>query len=310
MLPPLNALKCFETVARSGSFKAAAEDLCVTQSAVSHQIRKVEEWLGAPLFAREARGVRLLPRAEALAQRLSLAFSEIETACADALGHVAKPLTVAAIPSVAMCWLIPRLPEFRAMHPDIDLQIVYARHGERPNFKTVDVAMTFDRCAPDLPLVTSQLFLSGDCVPVCRRDLLAPQHPDVATAEELHALGLLHDTDRSGWSEWLECPGPLPGPVFEDFNMLRSAVLSGQGVALCPLAMIGPDIAAGHFVALAKTPRSMGSDYYLSTRKDGARSVQDQIDRFANWVMANASAEHSGMSGAVTPGIVRYGQSA
>lgn len=293
MLPPLSALKCFETVARFGSFKAAAEDLCVTQSAVSHQIRKVEEWLGAPLFAREPRGVRLLPRAEALAQRLSFAFSEIETACADALGHVARPLIVAAIPSVAMCWLIPRLPEFRTVHPDIDLQIVYARHGERPNFKNVDVAITFDRYPPDLPLVKSQLFLSGDCVPVCRRDLLDPQHRSLTTAEDLHALSLLHDTDRTGWSEWFECPNPLPGAVFEDFNMLRSAVLSGQGVALCPLAMISPDIAAGHLVSLADKPRPMGSDYYLSKRKDGTRFIQDQIDRFTTWVMVSASAENT-----------------
>lgn len=300
MLPPLNALKCFETVARFGSFKAAAEDLCVTQSAVSHQIRKVEEWLGAPLFAREARGVRLLPRAEALAQRLSLAFSEIETACADALGHVVRPLTVAAIPSVAMCWLIPRLPEFRTIHPDIDLQIVYARHGERPDFKAVDVAITFDRCPPDLPLVKSKLFLSGDCVPVCRRDLLDPQHRRRPMGEELHTLGLLHDTDRRGWSEWLECPDPLPGPVFEDFNMLRSAVLSGQGVALCPLTMIGPDIAAGHLVALADKPCPIGSDYYISTRADGSRIVQDQVDRFAIWVMASASAENTEVSDSET----------
>lgn len=286
--PPLNALKCFETVARLGSFKAAAQHLCVTQSAVSHQIKKVEDWLGGPLFDRLPQGVRLLQRGEALAQRLTLAFAEIENACTDLRLDDQQPLVIAAIPSIAMCWLIPRLPDFRDAYPALDIQVIYARHQESPNFKLVHCAITYNRVMPSYPEVESHFFLSGDCVPVCRPNLLDDRNRPPRDADAFQALGLLHDSDRSGWSEWLDQPGPLPGPIFEDFNMLRTAVMSGQGVALCPLAMITRDIEAGHLIALSDEPRAMGSNYYISTRQRAGRAMERKIAIFRDWALQQA----------------------
>lgn len=140
--PPLNALRAFEAVARLGSFRAAAEALFVTQSAISHQIRNVEDWLGKPLFEREGNRTRLLPHGADLARSLAGSLAEIEAACNRAR-NTGQALVIAAIPSVAMCWLIPRLSRFRTAHPEIEVRIVYAMHGREINFHDVHLAFVF-----------------------------------------------------------------------------------------------------------------------------------------------------------------------
>lgn len=142
-LPPLNALRAFEAVARTGSFRAAAETLFVTQPAISHQIRNLEDWMGAPLFDRSGRMPQLLPRGQALAQDLSRAFDAIGAACRRARPATDPALVVAAIPSVAVCWLIPRLPRFQAAHPKVQLRVIYAHHGHDIDFHEVDLAFVF-----------------------------------------------------------------------------------------------------------------------------------------------------------------------
>ena len=139
---PLAALRVFEAVARHGSFSRAADELCVTQSAVSHQVRGLEAWFGAPLFERSGNRATLLPHADALAHALSRSLSDIEAACRQARRAGGPPtLTVAAIPSVAICWLIPRLGRFRGLSPATEVRLVYAFHGHPIDFREVDLAM-------------------------------------------------------------------------------------------------------------------------------------------------------------------------
>ncbi|WP_372832958.1 LysR substrate-binding domain-containing protein [Puniceibacterium confluentis] len=292
-LPPLNALRAFEAVARLGSFKAAADALFVTQSAVSHQIRNFEAWLGGPLFMREGNRTILLPHGLELANALSRSLSEIDAACQLArVGPGNQPLVIAAIPSVAMCWLIPRLSQFRADHPEIETRIVYAMHGYDINFSDVHVAFSFLPEPPVGPTIDAQLFLRGDSLPVCSPALLAQSdHP--RSAEDLKRLGLLHDADTTGWQRWFAhvghaTPGPLSGATFEDFNLLRAAALSGQGVALCPRAMIEADLDIGALVSLAEEPMVYGSDYYLITSKRTPLAVQAQIRKFSDWAMSQS----------------------
>lgn len=289
--PPLNALRVFEAVARTGGFQAAAEDLHVTQSAVSHQIKHLEQWLGAPLFDRGGRSPKLLPRAVALARDLTTAFDGIDAACRRARpGSADGALVVAAIPSVAICWLIPRLPRFRALHPDIHLRVIYAHHGHEIDFTATDVAFSF----ADKPLlgegIQSRPFLSGRSVPVASRALIGTAATEIS-AQRFLALGLLHDTDPTGWKTWfdragLAAPPRLPGSMFEDFNLLRAAALAGQGVALCSLAMIQPDLAAGHLVQLSDISVLDSFDYYLTqsnlTPRDSGRRRARQI--FLSWI--------------------------
>ncbi len=291
-LPPLNALRAFEVVARLGSFRAAADALFVTQSAVSHQIRNLEEWIGRPLFQREGNHTRLLPHGAELARTLSLSLTEIEAACHRArVDTSAQALVIAAIPSVAMCWMIPRLSRFRAAHPKIQIRIVYAMHGHGINFQDVHLAFVFAPVAPVIPGIVSEYFLSGESAPVCSPALLERLGPGPGTPSHLLSLGLLHDADTSGWQTWLREMGAdtteaIPGATFEDFNLLRTAALSGQGVALCPLAMVQPDLQSASLVQLSDHTISYGSDYYLlsTTTADPVLSRNARI--FRDWALA------------------------
>ncbi len=280
---PINALRVFEAIARLGSFRAAADALCVTQSAVSHQVRNLEEWLGRPLFERVGNRTQILPQGRELAASLGLAFSDIDAACQRIKGS-ASPLVIAAIPSVAMCWLIPRLSRFRAAHPECDLRIVYAMHGQEINFHEVDLAFVFDRSG------AGQFFLGGHSAPVCSPLLLQGLGRAPRDDGEIAALGLLHDTGHDGWQAWFQ-GGDAPhaaaesGPIFEDFNLLRIAALSGQGAALCPLAMVQPDLLNGSLVQLSSRVIHSGYDYYLRAAPQSGQ-VKPSAARFWDWAMS------------------------
>lgn len=290
---PLNALRAFAAVARSGSYKAAAAALFVTPSAVSHQMRNLEEILGAPLFDRSGSRPRLLPAGVELAASLSAAFEQIDRACARvATGRKTQPLVVAAIPSVAMCWLIPRLADFRAAHPAVSLRIIYALHGRDIDFRDVHLAFVYADRPPAAPGLRAEPFLPGQSVPVASPALVAARAADTSLSEaaRIARLPLLHDTDLTGWQRWLAAgghQGPAPtGLVFEDFNLLRAAALEGQGVALCPLAMIGADLSAGRLVQLSA--RVLGEDhrYWLLSAPVGEPALAAQAEAFRNWAFA------------------------
>jgi LysR family transcriptional regulator, glycine cleavage system transcriptional activator len=288
---PLNALRAFEAVARLGSFKAAADSLFVTQSAISHHVYKVEKWLGKPLFLREGNRTRLLADGSELARSLSVSFYEIETACRRARSSEPNSaLVIAAIPSVAMCWLIPRLNRFRADHPEIQIRIVYAMHGRDINFDDVHVAFVFAPQAPQIVGIQSEFFLSGDSAPVCSPSLLQRLGLSKLSSRDIVKLGLLHDGETAGWKIWLNRMGEgtddiIPGASFEDFNLLRAAVLSGQGVALSPLTMVEADLKSLSLVQLSEQTISYGSDYYLLSTAIAPPLLAQQIRVFREWAI-------------------------
>jgi len=281
MQVPLNALRAFDAVVRSGSFKGAAQNLCVTQSAVSHQVRHLENWLGRPLFDRSGPRPRLLPEAEDLARVAALSLDGIAAACARLAAQArGGPLVIAAIPSVALCWLIPRLAGFRAVHPGIELRIVYAFHGQEVDFAEVDLAFLYSAgpLSP-YPGTVGELFLPGAVVPVVSASLAGGRLQD---------MQLLHDTSEDGWRHWFARAGQgqpevLSGPVFQDFNLLRAAVLAGQGAALCPRAMIRDDLEAGRLCQLSDVSVMESAGYYMFRTQDRSRSG---VAEFWDWVMA------------------------
>jgi LysR family transcriptional regulator, glycine cleavage system transcriptional activator len=289
--PPLNALRVFEAVARTGSFRAAADHLFVTQSAVSHQIRHLEAWLGAPLFEREGNRTRLLAHGKELSRALSSSLAEIDTACQRArISEENEPLVVAAIPSVAMCWLIPRLVNFRTAHPDIETQMIYAMHGHETDFREAHIAFVFAPEPPDLPGVETIHFLPGTSVPVCSPLLLRKTQRNALTPAEIVQLGLLHDIGTTGWKTWIErvglqVPDPLTGALFEDFNLLRTAALSGQGVALCASAMIQPDLKAESLIQLSNVSVLNDHAYYMLIRSEAQTSRMAKVKSFRDWAM-------------------------
>ena len=290
---PLGALRVFEAVARHGSFSRAAEELCVTQSAVSHQVRGLEDWLGAALFERRGNRARLLPHGADLAAALGRSFGEIEAACRRARRAGGPPvLTIAAIPSVAICWLIPRLARFRALAPGVGTRLVYAFHGQPVDFRDVDLAIVYAEAPPRAPGMAVARFLPGRAAPVAAPGIARGARRGGVAG--LLAAGLLHDTDTGGWRAWLDAAGEgaraVPeGPVFEDFNLLRAAALAGQGVALCPLAIVADDLAAGRLALVSE--RAVGADwaYYLLTPSAPEPERAEAAARLRDWLRATAA---------------------
>lgn len=289
--PPLGALRVFEAVARLGSFSRAADELCVTQSAVSHQIRGLEAWFGAALFERSGNRAILMGHAAELAAALGRAFGDVDAACRRAR-RAGGPaiLTVAVIPSVAICWLIPRLGHFRAVAPGLEVRVVYALHGQPIDFADVDVAVVFAAAPPVFPGMTAAPFLPGRTVPVCAPHLGHPR-----SAEDMLTAGLLHDTDASAWRLWFDASGApeltlAAGPVFEDFNLLRAAALAGQGVALCPPAIIADDLREGRLVQLSDTAIRDGYGYYVVSAVEPDTQHGHAIKAFRGWLLSTVPA--------------------
>jgi DNA-binding transcriptional LysR family regulator len=164
-------------------------------------------------------------------------------------------------------------------------------HGRDIDFNDVHVAFTFADGLPTEANVDARFFLSGSSLPVCSPALLANHGVSVGQSPDYRALGLLHDGDTTGWQRWFDHSGiaqskALSGTTFEDFNLLRAAALSAQGVALCPIAMIQPDLQAGALVSLSDNPVHYGSDYFVMTAKGAPALVKDKIRVFADWVFS------------------------
>jgi LysR family glycine cleavage system transcriptional activator len=283
---PLNALRVFDAVFRHGTFFGAAEELNVTPSAVSHQIRHLEEWLGTSLCDRHGKQLKFGPAAVTLASALRLAFSDIDRACQDVRKkNKNQQLTVAVIPSVAVCWFIPRLPLFRDLEPKIDLKIIYAIFGHEINFEDVDIAIIYAKEKPIVPKMNTVQLLSGASVPVCSQSFIN-SHPGLDSADDIAKCNLLHDTDTAGWRGWLgeaypAKNGGMADIVFEDFNLLRAAVLAGQGVALCPTAIIQDDLEAERLVKLSN--RTINDEYnYFALCRPGLDN--EPVNIFFAWL--------------------------
>jgi LysR family transcriptional regulator, glycine cleavage system transcriptional activator len=294
-LPPLNALRCFEAAARWQSFSKAADELHVTQSAVSHQIRQLEQWFGGSLFDRLGRQTVPTPKGEELAKALAEAFDIMATACKRVSQSDATPaLTIASLPSIATIWLIPRLARFFADYPEISVKVVYAFAGQPLNFDDYDIAILWGVDEWDGCLKTP--LLDGSTIAVCNPQFLAREGA-IAEPQDLAGKTLLHDTDRQGWQNWMRTAGvkhagPAPGPTFEDFNLLRAAALAGQGVALCPRSLIRDDLASGRLVQMFNNIVIMRDHaYYMIEPADAHHQHGKAVARFKAWLMEQATVD-------------------
>lgn len=292
-LPSLNALRCFEAAARSGSFSRAADELNVTQSAVSHQVRQLEQWFGMTLFDRQGRQTVPTAKGEDLARSLAEAFDIMAAACKRLSQSESGPaLTIAALPSISTIWLIPRLSHFFRDHPEISVKIIYAFAGQRLNFDECDIAILWGRGEWEGCRATR--LLDGDTGAVCNPIYLEKEGP-FASPEAIPGKPLLHDTDRVDWQNWmrhagLKHSGPSPGPIFEDFNLLRAAALAGQGIALCPRSLVGDDLAAGRLVQLFDTTIKKDYAYHILEPAEGGERRAEAITLFKGWLQRNARA--------------------
>jgi LysR family glycine cleavage system transcriptional activator len=292
-LPSLNALRCFEAAARSGSFSRAAEELNVTQSAVSHQVRQLEDWFGLTLFDRQGRQTIPTAKGQELARSLAEAFDIMAAACRRLQQNEHGPaLTIAALPSFATIWLIPRLSQFFREHPEVSVKVVYAFAGQKLDFDEIDIAVLWGPPGEWEGFRATKL-LPGATAPICNPIFLDREGPfDVPQA--ILGKPLLHDDDRLDWQNWmrhagLKHAGPAPGPIFQDFNLLRAATLAGQGIALCPLSLIADDLLSGRLVQLFDIAIKEDYAYTIVEPASGKGRRSEALEVFKQWLRETAS---------------------
>ena len=285
-LPPLAALRVFECVSRHMSFTEAARELSVTQGAVSHQIRALEDWLGFELFQREGRALRLSRGARAYADTIAGALQQI-AAQTDALRQARshQVLTVRGYTTFLVRWLIPRLPAFQAAHPDVEIRLEAS--ADPVDFKRdqADVAVLYGSGTwPDLK---ADLLFSDELVPVCSPQLTGKSRK--MSAAKLLGLPLLHlNVRRRDWPDWIEMVGltreaDRRDMRFEDLSIVYQCAIDGLGVAMGQRKYLADEIANGRLVVPIDEPLTRDAGYYLVCPKESAGDPK--VERFRAWLL-------------------------
>lgn len=293
-IPPLQTLVCFEAAARHESYTRAAQELSVTQSAVSRQIATLESFLGVALFRRTRHGVALTASGAAYARQITRRLEAMERDTLDAMAHQGEggSLALAAVPTFATRWLIPRLPAFAVLQPDV---VVHIETRTRPflfadaDFDAALYAGTPAQVA-NWAGTRALLLLHEDVVPVCSPSLL-PRGKAVSAAAVAKLPLLQQSTRADGWRQWfdaqqVEAPNARGGPRYELFSMLAEAAAQGLGVALMPTMLVEGELARGDLVVACARPLSGERNYYLVTPERG--DARPLLALFSDWLLAEA----------------------
>jgi LysR family transcriptional regulator of beta-lactamase len=281
---PLNALRAFEVSARHLSFTRAAAELNVTQTAVSAQVKNLEQRLGVPLFRRLPRGLALTDEGQALLPMLADSFGRIGTLLDQFRGgRLHQVLTIAAVGTFAVGWLLPRLEGFRRAHPFIDLRLL--THNNRVDLagEGLDGAIRFGDGAwhgtEAEPLVEAPL--SPMCAPALAARLRAPS--------DLAHETLLRSYRADEWPRWFGAAGaPLPllrGPVFDSSLAIAAAAAQGLGVGLLPASMFGAELREGRLVRPFAAELPLGR-YWLTRLQ--SRQPPAAWGVFSRWLLEEA----------------------
>ena len=286
-LPPLNALRAFEAAARHLSFTKAADELNVTQAAISHQVKALEERLGVVLFRRLNRALLLTDAGQGFLPPLREAFDRMAAATErlrvdDSRGV----LTLTTLPSIAARWLVPRLGRFREAHPDIDLRIDASQHLTDFVRENVDIALRYG--GGEWDGMRADRLMTEDFFPVCSPRLLDLDPPLREPADILHHT-LLHDNSPTDWTMWFLAAGieggdPTRGPAFTDSSLVLQAAAEGQGVALGRGVLAAADLEAGRLVRPFDLSLEAKYAYYLVCPRATAESPK--IASFRAWLLA------------------------
>jgi LysR family glycine cleavage system transcriptional activator len=288
-LPSLNALKAFEAAARSESFTRAAQELHVTQGAVSHQVKALEAALGIKLFSRER---QRLVMTEAGRDYLAVVRDALDRIAAGTerlmQRQSAGVLTVSISPDFAAKWLVYRLGRFAESHPEIDLRVSAAADHVDFAREDVDVAVRHgDGKWPGLDVVH---LCSERLFPVCSPKLVAGRNRIIA-ASDLLKFPLLRLDDWKTWTKWFAAAGVVDpvahGPVLNRASMLIDAAVDGQGIALARTALAAWDLINGRLVRPVDVSLKMSNTYWIVCPK--ATSTVPKIATFRKWLLAEAN---------------------
>ncbi len=296
--PSTTALRAFEVAARRLNFTQTADELNLTQGAVSHQIRELETRLGVTLFERQGRGLELsaagqryLPFVQDALERLRAGGRALQ---ADQPSHA---LTVSLSPPFAAKWLVPRLGAFSAAHPDIDLRI--SANMQHVSFVDDGIDMAIRHGNGDWPDLHVTRLWTEEIFPVCSPTLLA-NGPTLRNIADLANHVLIHDRSRAGWASWLDYVGADTsaidldrGPGFNQTHLAIDAAVAAQGVALSRTALAAGDLAAGRLVQPLRETQPAPFAYWIVCPKADADAPN--ITRFRDWLLEEAAADAANM---------------
>ena len=291
-LPPLNALRAFEAAARHGSFVHAAQELHVTQGAVSRHVKLLEEHLNVALFRRLPRGLELTAAAHRLLPKITASFEMIMDAANDVTG-AAGELKVIAPATLANRWLMPRLARFKQLHAELQVSVGLLRSSWDEFYRGgFDIAIS---CPGDdkIPMEMESVLIRRErLTPVCAPSLADGEHP-LKTPRDLKHHTLLHpNPDPYDWRKWLErtsLSGEIDfrkGQFYETMEMAVQAAVGGLGITIADLYLVRDELAAGSLVAPFDFVMGDDTSYSILCRR--GRSAEPAIAAFRDWLISEA----------------------
>ncbi|MBK4992318.1 LysR family transcriptional regulator [Pseudomonas sp. S37] len=282
--PPLRAVRTFEAFARHGGVNAAARELDVSPSAVSHQLHLLEGFLGQPLTVRQGRNLILTEQGREYYRAIRSAFAVLRSATDHVREQSAtRQVTISLIPMFGLNLFIPRLNEFLADNPGVDVNVTYANHRSYPS-DAADISIRFG--TGHWSGYHSELLIPGAVTAWCSPALIARCGP-LDTPQALAGVALLHDEERGTWAQWLQAngvkhPAPLQGLLFEDGQLTLAAAMRGLGCALLREPLVAAARDSGELIRLFDHELEDGRAYYLCRRTDGELS-REGLSLF-NWI--------------------------
>jgi DNA-binding transcriptional LysR family regulator len=292
-VPPLDLIEGFEAAARNLSFTKAGAELHLTQSAVSRQIKALEDWLGVALFERRTRSLALTGQGEALYKAVPGVLRTIEDVTREIrFRQLARTLTVTTTPSFASLWLIPRLAGYTREHPQVDVRISTSTLFVDLERNGVELAIRYTGVAPSES--ATKLF-DEEVFPVCAPELLKDRDRPLSSPSDLHHHVLLHYDNPQNripwldWPTWLEAVGlsdlKAAGAIrFNEYDQVVVAAASGQGVALGRSPLLKKMFRDGKLVAPFSAKSVAPRAYYLITSKTSARNPD--VTDFTDWLFS------------------------
>jgi len=287
VLPPLNPLRAFEVAARHLSFTQAADELCVTQGAISRSVRTLEDFFGFPLFERTGRGLELTDRSKKLAHRLTEVFGQLNDATNEFLGTKSSPiLTVWAYTSFAIGYLIPHLPDFQLHNPDVKVRLVSATDNIEFSQDQIDVRIRYGR--GHWKGFDNTLLFQEQLAPICSAKVLDPAGAPYPV-DILRDQTLIHqDLRRNDWAEWLALAGapdltPRDNLMFDELSVAYQAAFVGLGMVIAQHAYFEREIATGELFAPFECVLHRDLGYYLTVPSE--RRVTPQVAAFRDWLV-------------------------
>ncbi|MEI6893221.1 MAG: LysR substrate-binding domain-containing protein [Colwellia sp.] len=287
-LPSIISLNCFEVAARTESFTKAAEELCLTQSAVSRQIKSLEDFVGCLLFGRVKQRLYLTDAGETYKHQIKEILQQLESATKDISKNISGRLIIGAEDALTIIWLIPKLNDFKNKFPNIEVEIMTDLHQLYVKREGFDVGIIYGD--GNWPECQAEYLMDENLVAVCSPELYQQYGPVNELKEVLNYPFIQHIAYQSSTVEWLTAAGltaeeieKIPGPRFERFRLLVEAAEYGLGIAIIPYYQVAKKLSEKTLVLAREEPLKCKGAYYVVSHVTKTNDLK--IKEFSNWLL-------------------------